>query len=139
MDLRFAGDGALFGQPEVGICVSPDCCGLLLLPSLVPRAVALEILFDDIDAITTERYGSNVESDQSSNAAWAIRRLSTGPLDGLQVGNVMLLPQPNSSSISTPICQLRLSGRTHEAFLGEINQLCNENVNNCLVFIPRWR
>jgi len=59
-DMRFASlEGAIFGQPEVGVGLIPGGGGLERLPLLVGRARALEIILgsDDIDAASAGAYG----------------------------------------------------------------------------------
>ena len=59
-DMRFASrQGALFGQPEIGVGLIPGGGALEWLPRLVGRSRALEIVLsaDDFDADIAERYG----------------------------------------------------------------------------------
>jgi enoyl-CoA hydratase/carnithine racemase len=58
-DMRFASEKAIFGQFEVGIGTIPGGGSMELLPLLVGRSRALEIIIgaEDLDAITAERYG----------------------------------------------------------------------------------
>src|SRR5579863_10237241 len=59
-DMRFASrQGALFGQPEVGVGLVPGGGALEWLPRLVGRSRALEIVLsaDDFNADIAERYG----------------------------------------------------------------------------------
>ncbi|MFB8754464.1 enoyl-CoA hydratase/isomerase family protein [Streptomyces nigra] len=59
-DMRFASkEKAVFGQPEVGVGITPGGGATERLPRLVGRARALEIITgsDDFDAETAERYG----------------------------------------------------------------------------------
>ena len=59
-DLRFASrEKAIFGQPEVGVGVTPGGGALEWLPRLVGRSRALEIVLsaDDFDADTAASYG----------------------------------------------------------------------------------
>jgi enoyl-CoA hydratase/carnithine racemase len=59
-DMRFASrQGALFGNPEVGVGLIPGGGALEWLPRLVGRSRALEIVLsaDDFDADIAERYG----------------------------------------------------------------------------------
>jgi enoyl-CoA hydratase/carnithine racemase len=59
MDMRFAGDRALFGQPETASGNLPGGGGLEHLPRLLGRARALEVALssDDYPAGLAERYG----------------------------------------------------------------------------------
>ncbi|KAI0433895.1 ClpP/crotonase-like domain-containing protein [Xylaria sp. FL1042] len=60
LDVRFASkEKAIFGQPEVGIGVFPAGGGMRLLPRLVGRGRAMEIILgaDDFDADTAALYG----------------------------------------------------------------------------------
>ncbi|GAA1299509.1 enoyl-CoA hydratase/isomerase family protein [Pseudonocardia xinjiangensis] len=73
MDMRFAGDGALFGQPETANGNLPGGGGLEHLPLLLGRARALEVILtsDDYPADLAERYG------------WVNRAVPDAELDGL--------------------------------------------------------
>jgi enoyl-CoA hydratase/carnithine racemase len=71
-DMRFASrQNALFGNPEVGVGLTPGGGALEWLPRLVGRSRALEIVLsaDDFDADVAERYG------------WVNRALHDGDLD----------------------------------------------------------
>lgn len=59
MDMRFAGDRALFGQPETANGNLPGGGGLEYLPRVMGRARALEVALssDDYPAELAERYG----------------------------------------------------------------------------------
>ncbi|WP_314173956.1 enoyl-CoA hydratase/isomerase family protein [Streptomyces winkii] len=59
MDMRFAGESALFGQPEVANGNLPGGGGLEHLPLLLGRARALEVVLssDDYGGELAERYG----------------------------------------------------------------------------------
>ena len=58
-DMRFAGDRAVFGQPEVGVGAVPGAGAMQHLTRLVGRGRALEALIgaDDFGAEMAERYG----------------------------------------------------------------------------------
>lgn len=58
-DLRFASEQAVFGQIEVGLSTIPGGGSMELLPLLIGRARALELIVgsEDIDAATAEKYG----------------------------------------------------------------------------------
>ena len=71
-DMRFAGrQGALFGNPEIGVGLVPGGGAMEWLPRVVGRSRALEIVLsaDDFDADIAERYG------------WVNRTLDDGDLD----------------------------------------------------------
>jgi enoyl-CoA hydratase/carnithine racemase len=71
-DMRFASrQGAVFGNPEIGVGLVPGGGALEWLPRLVGRSRALEIVLsgDDFDADIAERYG------------WVNRALDDGDLD----------------------------------------------------------
>jgi enoyl-CoA hydratase/carnithine racemase len=71
-DMRFASrQGAVFGNPEIGVGLVPGGGALEWLPRLVGRSRALEIVLsgDDFDADIAERYG------------WVNRTLDDGHLD----------------------------------------------------------
>lgn len=73
MDMRFAGDRALLGQPETASGNLPGGGGLEHLPLLMGRARALEVALssDDYPAELAERYG------------WVNRTVDDADLDGL--------------------------------------------------------
>ncbi|WP_433291654.1 enoyl-CoA hydratase/isomerase family protein [Pseudonocardia sp. CA-142604] len=73
MDMRFAGETALFGQPETANGNLPGAGGLEHLPLLLGRARALEVVLssDDYPAGLAERYG------------WVNRTVPDAELDGL--------------------------------------------------------
>jgi enoyl-CoA hydratase/carnithine racemase len=58
-DMRFAGDRAVFGQPEVGVGAVPGAGAMQHLTRLMGRGRALEALIgaDDFPADLAERYG----------------------------------------------------------------------------------
>lgn len=69
LDVRFGSlEKAMVSQPEVSIGVLPGGGGLDLLPRLVGRARALEMVIgsDAIDAATLEKYGCKLSSINSS-------------------------------------------------------------------------
>jgi enoyl-CoA hydratase/carnithine racemase len=71
-DMRFVSrQGAVFGNPEIGVGLVPGGGALEWLPRLVGRSRALEIVLsgDDFDADIAERYG------------WVNRALDDGDLD----------------------------------------------------------
>jgi enoyl-CoA hydratase/carnithine racemase len=73
MDMRFASERALFGQPETANGNLPGAGGLEHLPLLLGRARALEVVLtsDDYPAGLAERYG------------WVNRTVPDAELDGL--------------------------------------------------------
>ena len=71
-DMRFVSrQGAVFGNPEIGVGLVPGGGALEWLPRLVGRSRALEIVLsgDDFDADIAERYG------------WVNRAMDEGELD----------------------------------------------------------
>ncbi|ORA08734.1 enoyl-CoA hydratase [Mycobacterium asiaticum DSM 44297] len=72
MDMRFASEGALFGQPETASGNLPGGGGLEHLPLLLGRARALEVVLssDDYPAELAERYGwvNRAVADQDLDA-----------------------------------------------------------------------
>ncbi len=58
-DIRIAGEGARFGQPEVGLGIIPGAGGCYRLPQLVGIAYARELIFSGrlIDAAEAHRIG----------------------------------------------------------------------------------
>ncbi|MCX4098175.1 enoyl-CoA hydratase/isomerase family protein [Nocardia sp. alder85J] len=72
LDMRYAAlDRAWLGQPEVGLGIFPGGTGTQLLPRLIGRSRALEVILGAglYDARTAERYG------------WVDRALPAGELD----------------------------------------------------------
>ncbi|KAI1746953.1 ClpP/crotonase-like domain-containing protein [Xylaria castorea] len=70
LDVRFGSkEKAIIGQPEVGLGAFPGGGGLRLLPGLVGRGRALEIVIgaDDFDADTAALYGCKLLDSQTSN------------------------------------------------------------------------
>ena len=83
-DMRFASrEGALFGNPEVGVGLIPGGGALEWLPRLVGRSRALEIVLsaDDFDADIAERYGwvnrTLDDKDLDSFVDTLVRRLAS--------------------------------------------------------------
>lgn len=72
-DMRFASrQGAVFGNPEIGVGLVPGGGALEWLPRLVGRSRALEIVLsgDDFDADVAERYGwVNRTLDEATSTA----------------------------------------------------------------------
>jgi enoyl-CoA hydratase/carnithine racemase len=84
-DMRFAGDRALFGQPEVGVGALPGAGAVQYLTRLMGRGRALEILVgaDDFPAGLAERYGwinrALPESELSGFVTALARRIARFP------------------------------------------------------------
>ena len=83
-DMRFASrQGALFGNPEIGVGLVPGGGALEWLPRLVGRSRALEIVLsgDDFDADIAERYGwvnrTLDDDDLDSFVDTLVRRLAS--------------------------------------------------------------
>jgi len=83
-DMRFASrQGALFGNPEIGVGLVPGGGALEWLPRVVGRSRALEIVLsgDDFDADVAERYGwvnrTLDDDDLDSFVETLVRRLAT--------------------------------------------------------------
>jgi enoyl-CoA hydratase/carnithine racemase len=83
-DMRFASrQGALFGNPEIGVGLVPGGEALEWLPRVVGRSRALEIVLsgDDFDADVAERYGwvnrTLDDDDLDSFVETLVRRLAT--------------------------------------------------------------
>jgi enoyl-CoA hydratase/carnithine racemase len=83
-DMRFASrQGALFGNPEIGVGLVPGGGALEWLPRVVGRSRALEIVLsgDDFDADVAERYGwvnrTVDDDDLDSFVDTLVRRLAS--------------------------------------------------------------
>lgn len=72
LDMRFAGEHAVFAQPEVVLGILPGGGGTQRLPRLMGRARAAEVIFGgaDFPASVAERYG------------WVNRAMPEAELDG---------------------------------------------------------
>ncbi|MFB6189431.1 MAG: 3-hydroxyacyl-CoA dehydrogenase/enoyl-CoA hydratase family protein [Halapricum sp.] len=85
-DMRIAGPGAQFGQPEHNLGLLPGWGGTQRLSAVVGEGRAKEIIFtarNDYDAETMYDYGfvnEVVESDEFEDRAWELARdLASGP------------------------------------------------------------
>jgi enoyl-CoA hydratase/carnithine racemase len=88
-DMRFAGDRAVFGQPEVGVGAIPGGGAAQQLARLMGRARAIEVLVgaDDFSAELAERYGwinrALPEADLPKFVTALARRIANFPLAGV--------------------------------------------------------
>src|SRR3984885_12199342 len=88
-DMRFAAEGALFGQPEVGVGAIPGAGAVQHLTRLMGRGRALEALVgaDDFPADLAERYGwinrALPESELASFVTALSRRIARFPPAGI--------------------------------------------------------
>ena len=88
-DMRFAGEGALFGQPEVGVGAIPGAGAVQHLTRLMGRGRALEALVgaDDFPADLAERYGwinrALPESELAGFVTALSRRIARFPPAGI--------------------------------------------------------
>ncbi len=96
-DMRFASrQGALFGQPEIGVGLLPGGGAMEWLPRLVGRSRALEIVLsgDDFDADIAERYGwvnrTLDEKDLDSFVETLAQRLASFDRETLAAAKVQL-------------------------------------------------
>jgi enoyl-CoA hydratase/carnithine racemase len=88
-DMRFASEGALFGQPEVGVGAVPGAGAVQHLTRLMGRGRALEALVgaDDFPADLAERYGwinrALPESELAGFVTALSRRIARFPPAGI--------------------------------------------------------
>jgi enoyl-CoA hydratase/carnithine racemase len=100
-DMRFASrQGALFGNPELGVGLVPGGGALEWLPRLVGRSRALEIVLsgDDFDADIAERYG------------WVNRTLDDDDLDSFVDALVRRLASFDREALATAKAQINRFG-----------------------------
>jgi len=86
-DIRIASEAAIFGQPEVGLGITPGFSGTQRLTALIGKARAMEMILTatNIDAATAAEYGlvsRTVPADQlmAEAAALAEKIASKAPL-----------------------------------------------------------
>jgi enoyl-CoA hydratase/carnithine racemase len=113
-DMRFASrQGALFGNPEVGVGLVPGGGALEWLPRLVGRSRALEIVLsgDDFDADVAERYG------------WVNRTLDEEDLDPFVDNLARRLASFDRETLAAAKTQINRFGRPTAAELQSSNDL----------------
>ena len=113
-DMRFASrQGALFGQPEVGVGLVPGGGALEWLPLLVGRSRALEIVLsaDDFDADIAERYG------------WVNRALDDKDLDSFVDALARRLASFGGKTLATAKAQINRFGIPAAAELQSSNDM----------------
>src|SRR5579863_9494701 len=111
-DMRFASrQGALFGNPEVGVGLIPGGGALEWLPRLVGRSRALEIVLsgDDFDADVAERYG------------WVNRALDDDDLDSFVEALARRLASFDREALGAAKAQLNRFGTPTAAELQSSN------------------
>jgi enoyl-CoA hydratase/carnithine racemase len=100
-DMRFASrQGAVFGNPEIGVGLVPGGGALEWLPRVVGRSRALEIILsaDDFDADIAERYG------------WVNRTLDDGDLDSFVAALVRRLASFDRETLAAAKAQINRFG-----------------------------
>src|SRR5215469_12848957 len=113
-DMRFASrQGAVFGQPEIGVGLIPGGGALEWLPRLVGRSRALEIALsgDDFDAGVAERYGwvnrTLDDADLDSFVDALVRRLASFDRETLAAAKAQInrfgMPTPTELQSSTDL------------------------------------
>jgi enoyl-CoA hydratase/carnithine racemase len=113
-DMRFASrQGALFGNPEIGVGLVPGGGALEWLPRLVGRSRALEIVLsgDDFDADIAERYG------------WVNRTLDDDDLDSFVDALVGRLASFDREALAAAKAQINRFGMPTAAELQSSNDL----------------
>jgi enoyl-CoA hydratase/carnithine racemase len=113
-DMRFASrQGALFGNPEIGVGLVPGGGAMEWLPRLVGRSRALEIVLsgDDFDAEIAERYG------------WVNRTLNDDDLDPFVDALVRRLASFDREALALAKAQISRFGTPTAAELQSSNDL----------------
>jgi enoyl-CoA hydratase/carnithine racemase len=113
-DMRFASrQGALFGNPEIGVGLVPGGGALEWLPRLVGRSRALEFVLsgDDFDADIAERYG------------WVNRTLEDGALDSFVDALVRRLASFDRETLAAAKAQINRFGVPTAAELQSSNDM----------------
>ena len=113
-DMRFASrQGALFGNPEIGVGLVPGGGALEWLPRLVGRSRALEIVLsgNDFDADIAERYG------------WVNRTLDDGDLDSFVDALVRRLASFDREALGAAKAQISRIGTPTAAELQSSNEM----------------
>jgi enoyl-CoA hydratase/carnithine racemase len=113
-DMRFASrQGAVFGNPEIGVGLVPGGGALEWLPRVVGRSRALEIVLsgDDFDADIAERYG------------WVNRTLDDVDLDSFVDALVRRLASFDRETLAAAKAQINRFGMPTAAELQSSNDL----------------
>ena len=113
-DMRFASrQGALFGNPEIGVGLVPGGGALEWLPRVVGRSRALEIVLsgDDFDAEIAERYG------------WVNRTLDDHDLDSFVDALVQRLASFDRDALALAKAQINRFGTPTATELQSSNDL----------------
>jgi enoyl-CoA hydratase/carnithine racemase len=113
-DMRFASrQGALFGNPEIGVGLVPGGGALEWLPRVVGRSRALEIVLsgDDFDADLAERYG------------WVNRTLDDDDLDAFVDALVHRLASFDRQTLAAAKSQINRFGMPTATELQSSNDL----------------
>jgi enoyl-CoA hydratase/carnithine racemase len=113
-DMRFASrQGALFGNPEIGVGLVPGGGALEWLPRVVGRSRALEIVLsgDDFDADLAERYG------------WVNRTLDDDDLDSFVDALARRLASFDREALAAAKAQINRFGTPTAAELQSSNDM----------------